>query len=132
MKMKHCDMPRPMPQKPHPHPLQSPLATVTRQTPLEEGSVAQHIQKFLLSQEPAELKPIEAPTSVREFSRESTRPNFQVQKPKPRSTSNQSAKQVRFDIKHGLQDLIKETGIDLKPRSSQPPSSQGGSARTNV
>ena len=91
--MKHCDMPRPMPQKPHPHPHPSqPASPPVQRVLTEEGSVAQHIQKFLLSQEPAELKLIDVPTSVREYYPETARPIFQVSKPKPRSTSNQSAK----------------------------------------
>jgi hypothetical protein len=41
-------------------------------------------------------------------------------KPAPRSVSNTN-KQVRFDIKDGLRELLKEAGIEANPKNKKRP-----------
>jgi hypothetical protein len=109
MKMKHCDMPM-LANFTSPHSLPTRAGTTS-------NSVGDHLQRFLLlSKETADHVTLEAP-SVRDY----LDPEDRQLTPKPRSTSNQSAKQVRFDIKHGLMELIRDTKLDIvnkKPRAA--------------
>jgi hypothetical protein len=82
MKMKHCDMP--MPYKSNGSVTSPPSMQLNKPT---GGSVADHLQKFLLSQETeATNEPIDV--AVREYTDVVEPARLNEQARKPRSTSN--------------------------------------------